>query len=188
MGQKPPHEKTLGPATYQRQKPNEHVGLADKVLHVELAADLAGAVCLRARIHLRAADAPHQCVRETNSATAGAAVVNCASVTGLPYCCYPSPRDTRARVISPRAEIRGRALIFPRLRPAPVTVRRRRAYGLPPGRRRAVKSQSAGDRGWGGGRRCPFIVRGHPDVLASYQLTGYRVLCAQKQISVSVVR
>lgn len=33
---------------------------------------------------------------------------------------------------------------------------------------------------WGGGRRWSFIiVRGHPDVVASYQLTGYRVLCAQ---------
>jgi len=38
--------------TYQRQQPDEHVRLADKVLDVELAADFAGPVGLRTSIHL----------------------------------------------------------------------------------------------------------------------------------------
>lgn len=38
--------------TYQRQQPDEHVRLADKVLDVELAADFAGPVGLRTSIHI----------------------------------------------------------------------------------------------------------------------------------------
>lgn len=37
--------------THQRQHPDEHVRLADKVLHVELAADFSSPVSLRTRIH-----------------------------------------------------------------------------------------------------------------------------------------
>lgn len=38
--------------TYQRQQSDEHVRFADKVLNVELAADFAGPVGLRTRIHI----------------------------------------------------------------------------------------------------------------------------------------
>lgn len=55
---------------HQRQESDEHVRLAEEVLHVELAADLASPVSLRTRIHLdtarpaamTAADSRKRCV------------------------------------------------------------------------------------------------------------------------------